>query len=614
MKRFWVLAATACCAFHAHAQIDSLQQVLITQTGRERVLTLQELAIQLSAEDPRAGIASGRMALKEARIVGDSVLVANCINDFGYALLVGGNYDTALVALEYGLVLRQTAGDDAGVAKMNAKIAVAAMELGRLDRALTAGLEALAFFEAGNQIPYVLKIKNNLALVYSKLREYDYAEKYYKELVTLATALELNDVMLNSSANLGDLYRRQDRFEESLAQYKIAQDIAIKAGMNDRLPLLQQSTGIVLRKQGKTNEALAMFSEALAAFRERGDETSVAYVLINMANAHIDQGEYETAQTLLDEALVIARRMASYNELKYAYKTLARCAYARNDGTRGDAYFEEFEAYKDSMFTERSNALISEYRVKYDVQQKELELANERVDKISYRNGFIYALGSALLILAAALVWAQRARLRRLAAEQQAKTEMEEERTRIARDLHDHLGAELTLIAAKLDIRAAKADREQERDELQVLGQHARQAGQVMRETIWSIRNTAITTEDLMHKVAEFARKAAQGLSISLEVDPISEQPIILKPQQAIHLFRIVQEAVQNAVKHAACTQIHITTQARSITVRDNGRGISAHQTGAGHGLKNMRDRAAEIGATCEFVALEQGTEVRIHF
>ena len=191
---------------------------------------------------------------------------------------------------------------------------------------------------------------------------------------------------------------------------------------------------------------------------------------------------------------------------------------------------------------------------------------------------------------------------------------MDEERTRIARDLHDHLGAELTLIAAKLDIRAAKAEREQEREELTLLGHHARQAGQVMRETIWSIRNTAITTEDLMHKITEFSRKAAQGLSIALEVEPVSEQPIILKPQQAIHLFRMVQEAVQNAVKHAACTTIHISIRERVIAVRDNGGGFSPEETSAGHGLKNMRDRAAEIGASCRCLSSPEGTEVRISF
>ena len=614
MKKFRVVLTAMCCAGLAHAQVDSLKRVVGTQTGRDRVLTLQELAIQLSAEDPKAGIAAGKMALNESRVVGDSVLVANAINDYGYALLVGGNYDTALVILEHGLSLRRASADEQGVAKMNAKIAVAAMELGRLDRALTANLEALKYFEAGNQIPYVLKIKNNLALVYSKLREYDYAEKYYKDLVKLATELELKDVMLNSTANLGDLYRRQERLDEALVQYKIAQELAIVSGMSDRLPLLQQSTGIVLRKQGRTTEALLMFSQALSKFRERGDETSVAYVLINMANAHIDQGENAKAQVLLDEALIIARRMGSYNELKYAYKTLARCAYAKNDGAAGDAYFEAFEAYKDSMYTERSNALISEYRVKYDVQEKELELARERVDKISYRNGFIYALGSALFILAVALAWAQRARLRRLASEQQSKAEMEEERTRIARDLHDHLGAELTLIAAKLDIRAAKADREADRQELHFLGQHARQAGQVMRETIWSIRNTAITTEDLMNKVSEFAQKSAHGLAIQFVAEPAVTAPITLKPQQAIHLFRIVQEAIQNAVKHAGCKCIHIAINDRVISVRDDGRGFVTDHSTAGHGLKNMRDRAAEIGAECRFTSSAEGTEVRISF
>jgi signal transduction histidine kinase len=86
------------------------------------------------------------------------------------------------------------------------------------------------------------------------------------------------------------------------------------------------------------------------------------------------------------------------------------------------------------------------------------------------------------------------------------------------------------------------------------------------------------------------------ALEVELEIDP----SIVLGPDEQIELFRIVQEGLANARKHAGATrawvQIGERLGERVVTVRDDGAGFSVDESTPGHGLRNMPDRAASIG------------------
>jgi two-component system, sensor histidine kinase LadS len=207
----------------------------------------------------------------------------------------------------------------------------------------------------------------------------------------------------------------------------------------------------------------------------------------------------------------------------------------------------------------------------------------------------------------------------------QAKQQLQDERERISRELHDNVGARLTHLITQIDhvefrLGRDKTEKSVENtlDRLEILGENARDAMNVLRETIWAVKEEAISLENFTSKISGYLQQQFSD-NLDFEVHLIGDNKVMLTPGQALNLFRIIQEACQNTFKHAAATHINInvstTDENLTITINDNGRGFdTARSNGEEHnGLRNMKHRAIEIGADFHIKScLGKGTEVVI--
>jgi signal transduction histidine kinase len=196
----------------------------------------------------------------------------------------------------------------------------------------------------------------------------------------------------------------------------------------------------------------------------------------------------------------------------------------------------------------------------------------------------------------------------------------EEERTSIARELHDQLGQALT--ALKFDL-AGLTDRLVEKDA--TLAQDARAITVQMDTMIKTVRRIAtelrpgvLDTLGLAASIEWQAREFQQRMGIACSID-VTEQPLPLSSAQATALFRILQEALTNVARHAQAQQVRIRLTALdeglTLQVQDDGRGINEAQRAGGHslGLLGMRERAALLGGTFDIRAASgKGTLVTV--
>ena len=183
----------------------------------------------------------------------------------------------------------------------------------------------------------------------------------------------------------------------------------------------------------------------------------------------------------------------------------------------------------------------------------------------------------------------------------QAQLRLQEEKERIARDLHDHVGAQLSVIAAN-----AGAPDTNGRDAA-LIGDYAREAMQSLRDTVWAIDQSALTLGDFRVKLQQFINRQRQqhpACSYRLNMEAPSGQ--VLTSAQALNLFRQVQEAVHNAFKHARASQVVVHCRMMDtqllLGVTDNGIGFDpAHQPDdqPHYGLRNLRRRADELHGIC---------------
>jgi signal transduction histidine kinase/ligand-binding sensor domain-containing protein len=207
-----------------------------------------------------------------------------------------------------------------------------------------------------------------------------------------------------------------------------------------------------------------------------------------------------------------------------------------------------------------------------------------------------------------------RARMRRIEQERA----LERERARIARDMHDELGASLTQISIASEL--AKLDPAEEMSShIEDIGGIARHAVTALDEIVWAINPRNDTLSALFEYLGQYAIDFLSAAGIACELEIPAELPAHpLAAQTRHHLFLAVKEALNNIVKHAGATAVHLkvelTRDVLRITVADNGRGFREGPERAGSdGLGNMRERMEEAGGKCK-VESHPGEGSRILF
>jgi two-component system NarL family sensor kinase len=183
-----------------------------------------------------------------------------------------------------------------------------------------------------------------------------------------------------------------------------------------------------------------------------------------------------------------------------------------------------------------------------------------------------------------------------------------EERTRLAREIHDTLAQQLTGIVLQLEAAEVFLDRDQLRARQVVVGarDQARSALAEARRSVWDLRPAPLEQTGLAAAVSHEARQwqARTGISARVRTHALPS-PLSLDPQTEVALFRIVQEALANVARHSHAGRVDIRLELRHgelrLTVRDDGDGFDAGAVPTGcFGLVGMAERARLAGATLE--------------
>ncbi|RYU92816.1 sensor histidine kinase [Emticicia agri] len=193
----------------------------------------------------------------------------------------------------------------------------------------------------------------------------------------------------------------------------------------------------------------------------------------------------------------------------------------------------------------------------------------------------------------------EKERQSRLALEN--KLTLQYEKERISRDLHDSVGSQLTIVATSLDAATYLAHKQKlEPQKLEKINENVREAVQNLRDTIWATHQSKISLDSFDKRLRNYVLKAIEDrLEVAIHFS-LCNSAITISSMQAINLFRVLQEAIQNVLKHAQATKLSISCEQTddkiSITIEDNGVGIAevAYNTES-YGMRNMRNRIQEI-------------------
>jgi signal transduction histidine kinase len=320
-----------------------------------------------------------------------------------------------------------------------------------------------------------------------------------------------------------------------------------------------------------------------------------------------------------------------------ALRRMANAYRELGDFENASHYYQETIKLQDTIQKEKETIATNEIFEKYQSAEKEKEILLQRAEiaeknaSISKKNTTIYGMIAGVLVFLALgylLYNQQKLKNRQLQKENELKdalikvetqNKLHEQRLKISRDLHDNIGSQLTFIISSIDnlkygLKDANPDF---LDRLSNINFFTRNTINQLRDTIWAMNMDEIHFEDLEQRMMNHIGQAKVLTGAEIEFSNEVSENSTFSSLVGINIFRIMQEAINNAIKHADSKTISIHFQEKKeqyvLAIIDDGKGFDIHENDDANGLENMQLRAQEIYGKLQISSQEnKGTTVQL--
>jgi signal transduction histidine kinase len=536
--------------------------------------------------------------------------------------------------------------------------------------------EALSLSEKINYKKGMANSMSHLSLIYYFTGKEDVSVQY--SIKALKIYEETNDLS-KLAHEYGELGYRLKRRDLTKAFFYMQKGINIANSIKDtgRLSILYDNYGVLHEMNNDLDSALFFYSKSLSIDEAISDSVGMGYSLFNIANAYVLKKQFAKAELFwkrglkireqINNKIEIAESLSSiadffaaenkysdavdyYLKALYIYESIDQLYYQQyclqklavlyeNKGEYETSinYLKRYILLKDSLFNIENTTRINALEIEFQTEKKEKEIiaqkliAQNEVLKVKRRNYWIIIISMIALFSVSVFIILfkkQRYKQKKLMEENALKEKLafadteiklNNERTRISRDLHDNLGAHLTFIISSIEniLYASNFKTEYIHAKLKDVKDFAGETIALFRDTVWALSKNEMSLVEFKIRLLNFIEKVKKSNDrIQILISDSVESNIAFNSVQSINLFRVIQEAVNNAVKHAHAQTIEITfdrvgNNKLRISVKDNGNGFDQTQSQTGNGLSNMKSRMHEMNGTIEFW-VDNGTQIRI--
>ncbi len=579
-------------------------------------------AAQVTAPDSLGKIVTGNYPAKEKIIAYKQI--AN-IQFFK-------NFDDCLTAATSGYQVAVTLKDTASLGEFTGIIGRAHYFKGKYDSAATYYYKALQLLNTNQYVLQKAGVLNELGKLYRKTKDLDRALLNYDEAFAIYKKAGAENDMATILNESGVVFEYRQDYEEAASRYK--KSLAIKTKLNDTIGMSYSYNflGGVYTLQKKFSDAEKNLLLSLKLRQAVKDTFSIALSYADLGFMYVEQGNFDKALNQYALSNEIAASMKYTELLQTNYKILSDIAEKKGDTKLSLEYFKIHTSLKDSIYNSSKMKQIEELNAKYETEKKETQLKLQKA-ALSQKNLVIWGGAAGLLLLSLySFSWYRKKQiqnklqLQATIMEQQnlatkaVITAEENERKRIAGDLHDGVGQIMS--AAKMNLSAFE-------DEITFKDGNQKNAFEkiilLVDESCKEVRNVshqmmpnALLKSGLASAVREFIDKIdARVLKVNLHTEGLSER---LDSNVETVLYRVIQECVNNVIKHSGANSLDISllkdADGISATVEDNGKGfdIKDKHKFDGIGLKNILSRVHFLKGTVDFDSYPgKGTLVAIH-
>jgi two-component system, NarL family, sensor kinase len=500
------------------------------------------------------------------------------------------------------------------------------------DKAIESALQAIKIFEIKKMAVGIIKSRVMMSGVYQLKNDLPRAEELLQENISLFSEIKEAKIKVNILHTLANVYGMQEKYTEALAIDKQGIELC---GTEDMLFFQSQfydNMANCYMYSQRYDEAKKYFIKSLLIDSSFGNKKQLSDTYLNMGNLALMQKKYAEAKSNLLHSITLAENVG-YKQGKYQALLLLSDAYKQNNEANAamDALSKAYKV-KDSVINEKSENKIAELETVYQSEKKETQLKLQKAE-LTKKNFLLWGAAAVLLLLISSGFSFYRKKQVQNKLQLQAEvmhqqdiatkgiiTAEENERKRIAADLHDGVGQMMS--AAKMNLSAFENELpfkdEQQKRSFETIISLVDESCKEIRSVSHQMMPNALLKSGLASAIKEFIDKIdTRVLKINLHTEGLNDR---LESNVETVLYRVIQECVNNVIKHSGANTLDISlikdNDGIAATIEDNGKGFnaSAKEKFEGIGLKNITSRVEFLKGTVDFDSSPgNGTLVAIH-
>lgn len=556
--------------------------------------------------------------LNHAKTDGEKILILNNLAQT-YAKL--GKGKEAIAA--YRTVVSLAKNNKSLIAQTYNEIGNVESDLGNNPQALKAYHNALKI-AGDSDFSLIAKINKNIGALYLSWKKFDDALKYASIAEEFAVKANDSRTIADLANNKGAAYEQKFQYAKAKNNYQKALSFYLKEKINDRICLTYNNLAVLAKVQNQFKEAATYYQQAVDYASKTENKWLTAAIANNLGSLFTEMDAFDKSDQQLQKALKLEHEINA-NEL--IYQTLENLAI--NEKKKGN--FKKAYEYmllnakaKDEYINLENTAELAKLQEEFDAtnKQKKIELLakESKIQQLTLAKknttiaiimGIFLALGLITSLGFSRYKIRQDSKIK--LAKIESKSKLQEEKLRISRELHDNVGAQLSFISTFI---SALSDRHSNDEELQEINHITRNTIRDLRSTVWLINKQTFRLDEFVIKLRDYV-KPFHALKPHISITNESDENVFLDSLLATNLFRIIQETVNNTIKHAEANELSIAIKVLGnqlkLSMSDNGKGFDMQQQADGCGLKNICDRVESLRGTCEFAsAIGKGTQIEI--
>ncbi len=478
----------------------------------------------------------------------------------------------------------------------------------------------------------------NLSGIYKYLG--DTLKIFYYARETNRLAAKANDTVLliRGLIVLGEAYNFVKNYDSLLLISRKGLGLANKQQMTFAIGIFNNFLGLYYtNKVLQYDSAILYYNHALQSFNSVNIQFDKAVVLQNIGNAYLKKRDFINAVTYAKQATEISQNLKFDQVQVLSLMDLVQAEEQMGNITESYKYLKQYVEVNDSIQSRNNQKKVYDLEAKYLAQKKEVVmLSQQKIIKQKNILNYLLSAGVILLLIVITLLYHNYRNKQKFQQQQIVELETqqlltateavlkgeEKERTRLAKDLHDGLGGMLSGI--KYSFNNMKGNMIMTPDNAKAFERSMDMLDssiQEMRRVAHNMMPEALVKFGLDTAIKDFCNEIQQSGILQLSYQSIGLENAVINQTVSITIYRIVQELINNTMKHAAAknaiVQITKSNSQLSVTVEDDGNGFDKNilNNAVGMGWSNIQNRVEFLKGKLDVDSQQQkGTSVHIEF